>query len=63
MFYTGKFPLVAPLVEREMKIDLICPLSANPLMTSHGQKCRPLNVLRYNCKDVEIILESETDML
>ena len=31
ILYTGKPPFRVSLVEREIEIDLICPLSANPL--------------------------------
>ena len=42
MFYTGKSPLEASLVQGDIENNLICPLSVNLLMTSHGQKHRPL---------------------
>ena len=42
MCYTGKSPLWAPLVQGDIEINLICPSSVNPLMTSHGQKYKHL---------------------
>ena len=42
MFYTGESSLGAPLVQGDIENNLICPLSVNPLMTSHGQKHRYL---------------------
>ena len=41
--YTGKSPLGAPLVQCDIEIELICPLSFNPLITSHGKQYRPLS--------------------
>ena len=40
MFYTDMSAVEAPLIQCDTEIDLICPLSVNPLMTSHGWKYR-----------------------
>ena len=36
LLYAGKFPLGAPLVQCDIEIDLIFPLSVNPLNTLPG---------------------------
>ena len=33
LFYTGKSPLEAHLIQRDTEIHLICPLSVKPLIT------------------------------
>ena len=43
--FTGKSLLGAPLFQGDVDIDLICPLSVNRLITSHGQKYRPLKTV------------------
>ena len=40
--YRGKSLPGAPIVQWETEVDLICPFSVKPLISSHGQNCRPL---------------------
>ena len=44
LFYTGKSPLEAPLIQWNTEIDSICSLSVYLIMVSRGQKYRPLSV-------------------
>ena len=41
VLYTSKSPLMAPLIQCDIEIDLICLFPLNMLKTSFGQKYRP----------------------
>ena len=41
VLFTGKSPLMAPLIQCNIEIDLICLFPVNMLKTSIGQKYRP----------------------
>ena len=58
MFYTGNPPFGTPLVQWDIEIGLICPLTVNPLMTSYGQKYMPLSFSWQYTFDLDIFVSN-----